>query len=77
MNIYLGEYFEKYIERQIQSGLYKNASEVIREGLRKLEEEEKLLQAKIDQGLRSKSATWDRKNFLEMAHRRMDQIESS
>jgi antitoxin ParD1/3/4 len=50
MNIYLGKHFEAMIRKQIDSGRYANASEVVREALRRYEhEEEKLasLRAKI------------------------------
>lgn len=39
MNVSLSEYWEKFIARQIASGHYGNASEVIREALRYWREE--------------------------------------
>lgn len=41
----LGDYFEEFVENRISEGRYKNASEVIRAGLRLLEEEENKIQA--------------------------------
>ena len=39
-SISLGEYFESFVRNSISKGRFKNASEVIRAGLRLLEEEE-------------------------------------
>jgi antitoxin ParD1/3/4 len=43
-SISLGNYFEDFIKSRIAEGRYKNASEVIRAGLRLLEEQEKKVQ---------------------------------
>ncbi|MCU0337777.1 MAG: type II toxin-antitoxin system ParD family antitoxin, partial [Sediminibacterium sp.] len=39
-SISLGDYFDAFISNQISNGRYKNASEVVRAGLRLLEDEE-------------------------------------
>jgi antitoxin ParD1/3/4 len=43
----LGGHFENFIDEQLRSGRYNNASEVVRDGLRMLEDRENLRQLKI------------------------------
>lgn len=49
MNISLTPELEKIVQDKVNSGLYGNASEVIRAGLRLLVEEEQLRQSRFDQ----------------------------
>ncbi len=47
-NINLTEHLDHFVERQVSSGRYGNASEIVREALRLLEEEEQVRQAKLN-----------------------------
>lgn len=66
-SIALGDYFENFVDNSVSEGRFKNASEVIRAGLRLLEEEEsKILTLKkaITEGVDSGVA----KNFKPKQH---------
>ena len=66
-SVALGNYFESFVENKISQGRYKNASEVIRAGLRLLELEESFLvtlKSAIQEGLDSGIAT----NFEPQKH---------
>lgn len=66
-SVSLGNYFEDFVENRITKGRYKNASEVIRAGLRLLEEEENRvanLRNAIQEGIDSGIA----KNFNPKKH---------
>ena len=55
-SISLGEHHENFIKEQLKSGAYKNASEVVRAGLRLLQEREqkiKMLQTALEEGIQS------------------------
>jgi antitoxin ParD1/3/4 len=59
-SVSLGNYFDDFIQRRISVGRYKNASEVVRAGLRLLEDEENrvmALQSSIQEGIESGIAT--------------------
>ena len=47
-NYVIGEHFEAFIKEQIQQGRYASASEVVRDGLRALEDREKLRVVKLE-----------------------------
>ncbi|MDR2145863.1 MAG: type II toxin-antitoxin system ParD family antitoxin [Tannerella sp.] len=55
-SVSLGNYFDQFVGSQVSAGRYKNVSEVIRAGLRLLENEENkivALKSAIQQGLSS------------------------
>jgi antitoxin ParD1/3/4 len=62
-SVALGSHFEEFIKKQLESGRFNNVSEVVRAGLRLLEDEEKLrefhhaeLKAAIQEGVESEDA---------------------
>ena len=62
-SVALGDHFEDFIREQLESGRFNNASEVVRAGLRLLEDEQKLralrhreLKAAIREGIGSEDA---------------------
>jgi antitoxin ParD1/3/4 len=55
-SVSLGNYFENFVDSKVSEGRFKNASEVIRAGLRLLEEEESkiiALKKAISEGIES------------------------
>ena len=55
-SVSLGSYFDDFVQHRVKEGRFKNASEVIRAGLRLLEEEESkviALKNAINEGLNS------------------------
>lgn len=69
-SVALGSYFEDFIKTKILQGRYNNASEVIRAGLRLLEENEEriiALKSAINEGMESGIAeNFDPKQHLEV-----------
>ena len=71
MNVKLSPVFEAYIQEQLVSGLYQNASEVIRESLRLKMQQDETYQAKLEslkrdvsEGMASASRPWDFNEFM-------------
>ncbi len=69
-SVSLGDYFENFVDDKVLGGRYKNASEVIRAGLRLLEGEENkvhLLKKAINEGIESGIAeNFNPKKHLEL-----------
>ena len=51
-SVALGSHFEAFVKMQLASGRYNNASEVVRDGLRLLQDQDDLRRAKLE-GLRA------------------------
>lgn len=68
-SISLGNHFENFIETTVSNGRFSNASEVVRAGLRLLEEEENriiILQNAIREGIESgRAVDFDPKKHVE------------
>jgi antitoxin ParD1/3/4 len=68
-SVSLGNYFENFVDSRVSEGRFKNASEVIRAGLRLLEEEESkiiALKKAISEGIESGTVEdFDPKEHLE------------
>ena len=67
-SITLGEHFDGFITNQINTGRYGSASEVIRAGLRKLEDEERKLEtlrALIQEGKASGTAEYSYEGLMQ------------
>jgi antitoxin ParD1/3/4 len=47
-SVALGEYFESFVRSQIANGRYNNASEVVRDGLRMLQDREEQRLARLE-----------------------------
>ena len=74
-SVVLSDHFDEFISRAVKSGRYNSASDVVRAGLRMLENEEtKLLrlQELIEEGEASGPAEpWDRDKFLAEMRRKV------
>ena len=78
MNVNLTPHLEEMVRSKVDSGLYTSASEVVREALRLMDEQDRLKQAKLDE-LRSEirkglssgpSEAWDAASVKKKARAR-------
>ena len=77
MNVSLNQRLENFIHEQVEQGRYNNASEVVREGLRLLEERELRileLREEIKKGVESGSdGQWSKTSFLKKVHAKLQE----
>ncbi|MDW3195882.1 MAG: type II toxin-antitoxin system ParD family antitoxin [Cytophagales bacterium] len=69
MNVSLNPHFEDFVSKQLEGGRYNNASEVIRAGLRLLEEQElkvQELRREIDKGYKGEPVEFSAQEIKEM-----------
>lgn len=73
LNVSITPHFSKFIRKKLTSGRYSNASEVVREALRRLEQEEMLKQQSIivdpdnvQEAVQKGIASIDRGDFIEL-----------
>lgn len=70
----IGDHFENFVKEQVEGGSYSSASEVIRDGLRLLEEDQQRRQAVID-GLRGEIERGRRSGKPKPAAEVLDRLE--
>lgn len=70
----IGDHFENFVKEQVDGGRYASASEVIREGLRLLEQDQQRRQAVID-GLRGEIKKGRRSGKPKPAAEVLDRLE--
>ncbi len=70
----LGEHFEAFIKQQIEGGRYASASEVVRDGLRLLEEQQQRREAVLNR-LRGKVEKVRRSGRPKLATEILDRLE--
>jgi antitoxin ParD1/3/4 len=73
-SVLLGDYFENFVSKQVESGRYSSASDVIRTALRSLEKEEKLKDSLIKELKKGEKSgiykNFQRDKFLNKLHQK-------
>jgi antitoxin ParD1/3/4 len=75
-SIHLGEHFEKFVHERIAKGRYQNASEVVRAGLRLLEERELSLEERTRHLKAQIDEAWDDPRPSRPAEEVFDRLEA-
>ncbi len=80
----IGAHFEKFAKDLVASGRYASVSEVLREGLRMVEREERTreeklewLRAEIDKGYEGEPVPWDPEDIKRRGRERLAQMHKS
>lgn len=74
-SISLGDHFEKFVQDQISQGRYQNVSEVVRAGLRMLEDYELIRQERVRHLRATIDDAWNDPNPSRLASDAFDRIE--
>jgi antitoxin ParD1/3/4 len=75
-SVTLGDHFEEFVRKMISAGRYQSVSEVVRSGLRKLEEDEyklEILRNKLEAGEKSPVVkNFKANSFLTKMHKKVN-----
>src|SRR6516162_2877070 len=74
-SISLGDHFEKFVQKQISQGRYQNVSEVVRAGLRMLEDYEMARQERLKSLKARINDAWEDRSQSRPAANAFDRIE--